>query len=129
MPDISDSTHKMTKEEILFQLLRKEYGYYKAILEITKEEYDRLISTPPLFEIKALLKKKKEFMSKITEVETSLAPLKKYWQEKRERSDFVSEQIKQELNQLHLLLQEILRLDLLSQRRLELHMLEMKEQQ
>lgn len=117
----------MSKEEVLYHLLKKEHGYYKAIMEITKQEHEKLGNNQSIVEIKPLLKKKKILLTCISEIETALAPLKKYWQTKTDRSDYFSRQIKLELDDLNKLLKEILQIDLLSQKTLENHMVYLKE--
>lgn len=126
MTDRDHPIYSMSKEEVLYHLLKKEHGYYKAIMEITRQETERLESEEPIAEIKSLLKKKKILLACINEIETALNPLKKYWQSKPTRDDFFSVQIKEELNLLNKLLKEILQLDLLSQKALENHMLSLK---
>ncbi len=122
---MTDKTHpiyQMSKEEVLCQLLKKEHGYYNAILEITRIEHEKLSSNQPLQEIRSLLKKKKIFLDCINEIESALAPLKKYWQTKTERTDSASEQIKEVLVSLDTVLKEILQLDLISQKSVENHL-------
>ncbi len=128
MTDTSNPLQGMTKEQVLYELLRKEYGYYLSILEITRMENEKLSAHQPLHDINPLLKKKKILLSCISEIETAMAPLKKYWQTKRERSDSESVKIKQELANLDKLLQEILELDLISQQILEGYLESLKQQ-
>lgn len=123
----SHPVYKMSKEDMLYQLLKKEHGYYKAIQEIAHEEYEKLNSNQPISELKPLLKKKKILLSCISEVETAMTPLKRYWQNKPNRTDESSERIKAELDSLNKLLKEILQLDLLTQKTLENHMLFLRE--
>lgn len=122
-PDKNSSITNMSKEEVLYHLLKKEHGYYKAIFEITRQENEKLNLNQSILDIKPLLKKKKILLSCISEIENALTPLKKYWQSKTDRSDFFSELIKQELEGLNKLLKEILQMDLLSQKTLENHMI------
>ncbi len=119
--------HEMNKDQMLYQLLKKEYGYYKAILEIGKEEHEKLNSNQPLNELRPLIKKKKILLSCINEIEAAMNPLKKYWQGKEDRTDEVSQKIRLELDVLNTLLKEILQLDLLSQKTLENHLLFLRE--
>lgn len=123
----SSSTSLLNKENLLYQLLKKEHGYYKAIFEIAQEENETLKSHQSISELKPLLKKKKILLACINEIESAMAPLKKYWQSKVNRSDEPSEKIKLELNALNQLLKEILQLDLLSQKTMENHMLYLRE--
>lgn len=119
MADAFNPIYSMTKEEILYELLLKEQGYYSSILEVTRQENEKLGSQKPLSEINPLLKKKKIFLSCIAEIETALTPLKKYWQNKKDRTDPESQKIKNALANLDRLLKEILELDLISQQILE----------
>lgn len=124
-----DKTHpiyNMSKEEVLHQLLKKEYGYYKAILEITHDEHEKLTSGLTTGSMQPLLKKKKILLSCIHEIEAAMLPLKKYWQTKVSRSDPVSIQIQEELISLNKLLKEILQLDLVNQKLLENHLANLK---
>jgi hypothetical protein len=117
----------LNKENLLYQLLKKEYGYYKAIFELAQEENETLKSNQSITALKPLLKKKKILLACINEIETAMIPLKKYWQSKTDRNDKPSEKIKLELNALNQLLKEILQLDLLSQKTMENHLLYLKE--
>jgi hypothetical protein len=127
MPDNTHSIYNMSKEEMLYQLLQKEYGYYTAILEITRIEHDKLNANLPISDIKSLLRKKKIFLDCINEIESALSPLKKYWQSKDNRSDSQSEQIKKILSDLDKVLKEILQLDLISQKTFESHLNTLRE--
>lgn len=119
MSELTSPIYGMTKEQILYQLLQKEYGYYLSILEITKVENEKLSSHQPLSDINSLLKKKKILLSCIAEIEGALHPLKRHWQGKKDRSDPESVKIKHELAKMDQLLKEILELDLISQQILE----------
>lgn len=123
----SSASSLLNKENLLYQLLKKEHGYYKAILEIAQEENETLKTHQSITELKPLLKKKKILLACINEIEAAMAPLKKYWQSKTNRSDEPSEKIKLELNSLNQLLKEILQLDLLSQKTMENHLLFLRE--
>lgn len=117
----------LTKEDMLYLLLKKEHGYYKSILQIAQEENDKLKSHQTLADLKSLLKKKKILLSCINEIDVAMAPLKKYWQSKTNRTDQPSEKIKLELDSLNKLLRELLQLDLLSQKTMENHLLFLRE--
>jgi hypothetical protein len=123
----SSPSSLLNKENLLYQLLKKEHGYYKAIFEITQEENETLKTHQSITELKPLLKKKKILLACINEIESAMTPLKKYWQSKINRSDEPSEKIKLELNALNQLLKEILQLDLLSQKTMENHLLYLRE--
>jgi hypothetical protein len=117
----------LSKEDMLYQLLKKEHGYYKAILEIAIEENNKLKNQDGISELKPLLKKKKLLLACISEIEAAMAPLKKYWQSKTNREDEPSEKIKSELSALNLVLKEILQLDLSSQKSMEQHLIDLRE--
>jgi len=114
--------YSMSKDEVLYQLLRKEHGYYKGILELTLTEHEKLKSNQPTNEMQPLQKKKRILLSCIHEIETAMLPLKKYWQSKTDRSDYISVQIQEELIDLNKLLKEILQLDLVNQKIFESHL-------
>lgn len=111
----TDPLQGLSKEEVLYTLLQKEYGYYMNILELTREENDKLRTQKPMNEINPLLKKKRIILACIAEIETAILPLKKHWQLRKEKNDQFSTRIKQELANLDRLLKEILELDLVSQ--------------
>jgi hypothetical protein len=129
MTDKNHPIYQLSKEEVLYHLLKKEHGYYKAIMEISQQEYANLESRQPFTQIAPLLKKKKILLTCISEIDAALAPLKKYWQSKKDRSDPYSEKIKIELDALNKLLKEILQMDLVSQKNLEHHLLTLKEKE
>lgn len=120
-------TYNMPKEEVLYQLLRKEHGYYRGILEITQMEHEKLNLNRAENEMKPLQKKKKIFLSCIQEIETAMFPLKKHWQGKTDRSDYLSIQIQNELLALNVLLKEILQLDLVNQKKFEQRLVALSE--
>jgi flagellar biosynthesis/type III secretory pathway chaperone len=129
MAENSNPLLSMTKEEVLYQLLKKQAGYYSSILEVTKQENQKLGSKEPLGEINLLLKKKKTLLSYIAEIEKTAQPLKSHWQAKRDRSDPQSIKVMQELSNLDRLLKEILQLDLRSQQMMEAYMEAIKSTQ
>lgn len=123
MSELLHPIYSMSKEEVLFRLLKKEHGYYKAIHDLAKQEQEKLALNPSLAEFKAALKKKKVLLACISEIETALTPLKKHWQDKKDRNDFISKQVVEELDSLNVLLREIMQMDLNSQKTLENHFL------
>lgn len=126
---IDNTSFSLNKDNLLYQLLKKEHGYYKTILEISKEENQKLRGENPLTELKPLLKKKKILLASIGEIDVAMAPLKKYWQGKNNRSDEPSEKIKLELSELNNLLKQILQLDLANQKTMESHMKALREKE
>lgn len=124
MSELLHPIYSMSKEEVLFRLLKKEHGYYKAIHDLAKEEQEKLAANnPSLAEFKTALKKKRVLLACISEIESALTPLKKHWQHKKDRNDFISQQVVQELDSLNELLREIMQMDLISQKTLENHFL------
>lgn len=122
MIDPAHPIYDMSKEEIFYQLLKKEHGYYQSIAEVSRQQYEKLRQRVPIGELKPLLKQKRLLFSCIQEIESALIPLKKHWQDKRDRSDVVSLKILAEINQLDALVKEIMQLDELTQRQLEAYM-------
>lgn len=122
MNDKQNPLSNLSKEEILYQLLKKEHGYYALILELTRQENEKLLKRVPLKEISPLLKQKKVILSCITEIENAMKPLKKFWKEKQDRTDPFSVQIKNQLSTLDSTLKEILQLDLIGQKSLQEHL-------
>lgn len=118
--------YSMSKDEVLYQLLKKEHGYYRSILEITQHEHEKLNSNQPASEMRPLQKKKRILLSCIHEIESAMLPLKKHWQNKTERTDNISIQIQDELASLDKLLKEILQLDLINQKIFESHLASMR---
>jgi hypothetical protein len=128
MSDITSTVaSSVDKDDLLYQLLKKEHGYYKTILEISLEENRKLKSHEPLPELKPLIKKKKVLLGSIGEIDAAMAPLKKYWQAKANRTDEPAERIKLELSELNNLLKQILQLDLANQKTMESHMAILRE--
>ena len=105
------SIHEMSKDEILYRLLKKECGYYRAILDITEEENDKFNARRPLPEITPLMKKKKILLSCIREIDSALSPLKTYWRQQNTHDGPFAAKVQRELTLLEKLLHEILELD------------------
>lgn len=102
---------QVSKEVIFSRLLEKELGYYKAILELTKEEGEVLQKSNPPKHLVQLGKKKQILFSCIEEVEQALAPIKKHWQGKVDKAGHLAEQVKAKLKALDQIVQQILELD------------------
>lgn len=122
MIDPSHPIYEMSKEEIFYSLLQKEHGYYQSIAELSRLQYEKLRNHVPISELKPLLKQRRLLFSCIQEIETALEPLKKYWQDKDDRSDAISHKILTEINQLDVIVKEIMKLDEMTQRQLEDYM-------
>lgn len=128
MSHSTPSIQSLSNEEVLYHLLKKEHGYYKAILNLTHNEHEKLITNQNPNQIHPILKKKKVLLSCIRDIEAAIGPLKNFWENKSDRSAFSSIKISDELSALNLLLKEILQLDLVNQKLLknQLNMLQAK---
>jgi hypothetical protein len=114
--------HTMTREEILYQLLKKEEDYYITILDITREENRKLAQQLPLSEINVLIQRKKVVLTCISEIEKAAQPLKAYWHTKKDRSDPLSKKVSETLTELDNILKEILQIDRVSHNMMEQYM-------
>jgi hypothetical protein len=110
------------EEEKLYQLLKKQFGFYKGIYEVAKMEYLTLSNHRPLAELQPLLKKKKVLLSCVSEIEEEIKPLKRERQETEGSS-----KVKMEMEALNVLLKEILQIDSLNQKTLENRILILKQ--
>lgn len=115
------------QEELLLQLLAKERGYYQTVLDIAREENSRLLAQCALADLQPLLKQKQIVLSCIQSIDHALTPLKRYWQSKKDRTDPLSTRIQEELGSLNILLSDILRTDLSSQKFAERHLADLKQ--
>lgn len=127
MTDHSHPIYRMSKEEILSALLKKQHGYYQAVLEITEKEALQLQGKGSVAELTPLMKQKKILMQCIQEIDLALSPLKKHWKEKSDRSSPIDEEVKVELAKLNTVIKEILRVDEENQRRFQQKLLELKD--
>jgi hypothetical protein len=98
-------------ELVLLKLLKKENGYYRVILELTKNEKEKLLKQRPFQEFHQLLKKKNIIFSCIEEIELELTPIKEYWKEYKTFKTSLSAEIEVILRKLEILLKEILEVD------------------
>lgn len=120
--------NQLKDHEILYQLLVKEHGYYRTILEITQLENEKLQTQQNLEEMRPLLNKKKMLLKSIQEIEATMRPLKKIWFSQVDPNIPVTSQIENEFNALNKLLKEILQLDLINQKILGNYILYLKDQ-
>jgi hypothetical protein len=127
--NLTSISTNLSQEETLLQLLQKERSYYHDIFEITQEEHAQLSNKQPISNIRPLLKKKQTLMLNIHEIDTQLKPLKDVWQKKKERTDSLSLQIQQELTELNHLLAKILQINKVSEKKVEMHLQQLKEKQ
>lgn len=117
----------MTKEAILLQLLKKEQGFYRAILDLTRQESEMFRKRQDMESLSPLLKKKQALLSCIAEIETALTPLKKYWQAKKKGDDPQTHAIQKELDTLKDILRDVLTLDQANQRQMKEYIEKLKE--
>ncbi len=117
----------MTKEELLCRLLNKECAYYRVIMELSRNERERLEKKAPFTEITKLLRKKKIILACIEEVEIAITPLKRYWDEKKNNGDSTASQVNQLFKTLGQLVKDIITLDEGNQKLMQVYLDEMKE--
>jgi hypothetical protein len=108
-------------QEPLFLLLKKQCGYYNAILELTRLENDKFVCSRPLNEITPLMKQKKVLLTCIEEVEAVINQLNKSSEPNQEKES-PSLAVKEQLLALDVLLKEILSLDEANQKLLQRYM-------
>jgi len=101
----------MEKEEIFHKLLKKECGYYRAILELTRNENDKFKRNRPIAELTHIMKKKKILLNCIAEIESALRPLKKHWDQHKDDSNPHAQEVQEQLSALQGIVKEILGLD------------------
>jgi hypothetical protein len=102
---------KMAKEEILYKLLKKEIGYYKAILELTEQENGALTRERPIREITTLMKKRKVLLNCVDEIDQALRPVKNLWVKNKDPNSPFAPKVEEKLVQLSETIGEILSLD------------------
>lgn len=101
--------HPMSKAELLYVLLQKELGYYRAILELTHEEEELLAAkTNQEALLRPLLKKKQTLLLYINQLDAAIAPLKKNWMAQGDKSSIISQHISNAWADLDRTLQDIL---------------------
>ncbi len=99
------------KERELLDLLQKQKGYYCNILELTRQENEKYRAKRSFEEIMPLIKQKGIIIACVDELSSRLNPLKEYWNIKDDYSNFFSEKVREQLNELDLLMKELLKLD------------------
>lgn len=122
-----NSLYEISKEEVLYQLLKKEHGYYLAVFEITNQENQKLQDSHAIKEVLELLHRKKKLLGHIQEIDLTLSPLKKYWLAKTDKSDHLSQKIEAVLQEMEYLLGKILELHIESQKKLSYLMIDIQE--
>jgi flagellar biosynthesis/type III secretory pathway chaperone len=125
----SSMTDKISKEEALYHLLKKERAYYESLLKIFQQE-NALLKIPAILPgshgIHPLLEQKQALLKCIHEIEETLKPLKTSWNHEKNRNGSFSLKIHEEIRNLHFLLEEILQLDTDNQLHMEKHLLALK---
>ena len=109
----------LSNEEVLFHLLKKEYEYYKSILNLSEKEQAILLSNQSTQDLQPILKRKKVVLSYLHDLELALTPLKKSWYAKNESKDLNSLKIKELIADLQLVLKKILQIDQINQKLLK----------
>lgn len=103
------------QEEVLYDLLKKEQSYYKAILKLTHQENELLQTQENTRQLQLIIKKKKTLLSCIHDLDTALLPLRNQWMERKRPSDTLSDKINIQILSLTALIKEILDLDTINQ--------------
>jgi hypothetical protein len=124
---ISSLMQEMSKEEILYRLLKKEQGYYDAILELTESESEILSNKKAPTALTSVIKKKNVLFSCIDEIESAINPLKKLWKSKSKETDPHYLLVKRELHSLDKLLQKIIQMDQSNQKLMRSYLLDLKK--
>lgn len=112
----------MSKEEVLYKLLHKEFGYYERLLELIENETGQLERERPLHEILQGIKKRQIIMSCIEDIEKAIAPLKRFWNDKSSKEDYESCRVKTMLQDLDEIVKKILDIDQKNQSMLQKRM-------
>lgn len=99
--------HPMDKTELLYMLLQKELGYYRAILELIHKEQE-LLAEKNQEALRPLLKKKQTLLLYINQLDAAIIPLKKNWMAHVEKNSIISQQISSAWTDLDKILQKIL---------------------
>lgn len=75
------SCEELEEEKIVEQLLEKQCGFYRAVLELSRSEYEKFSKQRPLKEIISIIKKKKILLSCVEEIEKKLELIKTHRKE------------------------------------------------
>lgn len=94
----------------LLDLLKKEEGYYSALLALAREESIVIGASSSLEEIASLVRKKQLLLSCVKEVTAASSPMKLQWKAKKGLFPH-SENIEKTLEHLRLLLEELIEVD------------------
>lgn len=112
----------MPREEILYRLLKKQAGYYEAILDLAEEEFIKLNHCRSTPELLPLMKRKQVLLSCIEEIDRALVPIKKHWQAHKQEQCPGNARVQEELCRLEKLLARIIEIDTKNQALLKAHM-------
>ncbi|MBB64458.1 MAG: hypothetical protein CMO81_05295 [Waddliaceae bacterium] len=123
---MSNSDTEMSKKEMLFRLLKKEAQYYNAILDLVKEEAFKLGNESTCNEVLPLIKKREILFSCIQEIEKALTPLKNDWKKDSNSLDPFTTQVKQQLLENDLILEQILKQDQENQKSMKKYLQNLK---
>ncbi len=126
MPDKKHPIYNMSKDEILHKLLKKELGYYQAILEITKQEHE-LFQAGKIKSAMMLVKQKNILLSCVDDIEKALPPLKKWWREREDKANLDAYAIQDLLDTLDSTLKELLEWDEKNQELMKEQLLKLKK--
>ncbi len=79
---------KEEKEEMLLELLEKELGFYRVILELSRVEHQKFCNKRPMNEILPIMKKRRIIFKCVEEIEEQVHPLKKKMARKSKNNFF-----------------------------------------
>ena len=119
----------MSTEEILYHLLKKQKGYYAAILDLTEQEERALFKKTPLQEVFPLVKKKGILMTCVEEINLALTPIKKRWMEKKDPANPFTAKVEETLENLNKELKKILEMDQMNQTEFQRQVNKMRDEQ
>lgn len=111
MNNVEEQKPINSKDELLYSLLQKELGYYSAILDLTKKERQLLAERCGMEALGPIIKKKQIILTHINQIDTALAPLKKYWAQKPLKEEVLNKKIDLAWQCLDKILLEILSVD------------------
>ena len=130
MKQQTQDVDQLEKEEVLLLLLKKEIGYYEAVLDLTTQENEIFLFGLSVKNIPKLLKEKNILLSCIEEIEEVLQPIKKNWslESKQEKANLrLTKDIKEQFTILKKVMKKILDLDLKNQENMKTFLLSLKK--
>lgn len=118
----SGQTFDSTALHSLKSLLEKQCGFYRVVLELSRNEYEKFSSFCSLNEIIPIMKKKKILLSCIDEIEEEIGPIKeKWWNYSCDLSES-SPAVAEILSEIESLVAEVLAIDEVNQKFLSKYM-------